>query len=113
VRTDGVVLFQPALRDGTDLLQIIKQLSIQNIFTESSIEALNIGVLRRLAGLDVDQFNLFLPGQLSNLWEINSGPLSMRICFGVARQSMMFSNTQTTRSAGKEVSTSIPSASRL
>jgi len=51
--------------------------------------------------------------QLSSLWEINSGPLSMRICFGLARQSSSSSKTRTTRSAGNEVSTSIHSAWRL
>jgi len=50
--------------------------------------------------------------QRSSRCELNAGPLSIRICFGAARQSKRLSNPRTRRSAGKQVSTSIHQASR-
>ena len=64
MRTNGVVVFQPMLCDQTDLLYGVEQIGIQNIFTIGSIETFDVSVLRRFAGLDVEQFNVsfFGPG---------------------------------------------------
>src|SRR5687767_12898409 len=59
MRTDGIVVFQPTLCDVANLLEIIKQISIQNIFAIGAVEALNVGILCRFAGLDMQEFNLF------------------------------------------------------
>src|SRR6186997_141747 len=112
MRTDRVVLFQPIFGDVTNLLKIIKQIGIQNIFPKRSVEALDVSILRRFSRLDMQQFNLFFFGPaLQSLGDqlrtiIHSYP-------GWPRQSSNCSRTLTTRSAGSEVSTSIQSASRL
>src|SRR5512141_663706 len=62
MRTDGVVVFQPTLCDQTDLPEIIKQTSIQNFFTVGAVEALNVGILCRLAGLDMEQLDMVVFG---------------------------------------------------
>ena len=45
--------------------QVLKPTDPQTLFAQSSMEALDVCVLRGLAGLDVDQLNLFLntPGK--------------------------------------------------
>src|SRR5690348_17242759 len=60
MRTDGVVVFQPMLCDVANLLEIIKQISIQYIFSVRAVEALNVSVLGWLARLDVKQFYMFV-----------------------------------------------------
>src|SRR5215217_624116 len=79
MRTDGVVIFQPMFGDLANLLKIIKQVSIQDIFPVGAVQALDVSVLRRLAGLDVEQFYMLFFGQLSSRCEINPGPSSIRI----------------------------------
>ena len=113
MRTNGIVLFDPSFDDLAHLLQRTEQIGIQDLFPECPVEAFDVGILSRLAGLDMCQVNAMLLGPASSRWEINSGPLSMRICWGTPRQSKSTSRTEITRSAGSEVSTSIHSASRL
>jgi hypothetical protein len=44
----------------TNLLEIIKQKSIQNVFSVGAVEAFDVGILCRLAGLNVEQIDVFL-----------------------------------------------------
>lgn len=68
MRTDGVIVFKPMLCNGTNLLEIIKQISIQNLFPVGAVEALHISVLCRFAKWAVKQLNiLFLWPVLQSL----------------------------------------------
>ena len=59
--------FEPLVGNAANLLEIIEQICIQNIFSEGAVEALDVGILFRLAGLDMQQRNvLFSSPQLSN-----------------------------------------------
>src|SRR6266498_520087 len=60
MRTNSVVVFEPTFCDGTNLLQVIKQIGIQNVFSVGAVETLNVGILCWFAGLDMKQFDLFL-----------------------------------------------------
>lgn len=48
-----VVGQQPALRQRTDFCQRFKQVGIENLGAVAAVEALDVGVLIGLAGLDV------------------------------------------------------------
>src|SRR5215210_6466191 len=60
VRTDSVVVFEPTLSNVANLLKVLKQISIQNIFSVGAVEALNVGILRWFARLDMEQLDVFL-----------------------------------------------------
>lgn len=60
-----VVVLPPAGKNAPRLKQVLKPADTQALFAQLAVEALNVGVLRGLAGLDVDQIDLALycPGQ--------------------------------------------------
>jgi hypothetical protein len=58
MRANRIVFFQPGHRDLTGLSERCKQIGIQDLFPKSAIEAFDIGVLGRFAGLDEVKPNL-------------------------------------------------------
>jgi len=54
VRAQSVVMIAPPAGDAADLLQTVEDLAIEQFITQASIEALDIAVLPRAAGLDVE-----------------------------------------------------------
>lgn len=59
-----VVVLQPTLGYLPDLVQRVEQVRIQHMLPEGAVEALNEGILRRLARLDVDELNALHPAPL-------------------------------------------------
>src|ERR1700712_5314552 len=97
------------LHVGKSVKLILRQPFVAN----GPIEALDVGILLGFAGLDeVDpDASLLRPSQQRTADVF--GPLSQRIAAGCPRHSMTWSRLRITRSAGREKSTSMASASRL
>lgn len=52
-----VVALQPAFRDLAHLFQVLEQMRAQYLLAIGLVEAFNIGILVRFAGLDVAQLD--------------------------------------------------------
>src|SRR6185437_12955573 len=65
VRTEGVVVVLPVRKSGASVSERCEERFVQQLVTESAIEALDEGVLRRLAWRDVVpiDFSFLRPGQ--------------------------------------------------
>ena len=48
-----VVVDHPPVRGLTDIVQAGEQMSVEHLFPERAVEALDVSILVRLAGLDV------------------------------------------------------------
>ena len=59
-----VVTVTPILGHVSDFLQAGKDVAVQDLGTIRPVEALDVGVLGRLAGLDVQQFDVVALGPL-------------------------------------------------
>lgn len=59
-----VIVLQPALGCLPDLVQRVEQVRVEHMLSEGAVEALNEGVLRRLARLDVDELDALHPAPL-------------------------------------------------
>jgi hypothetical protein len=89
-----------------------EEISIEHLISKALVEAFDVPVLHRLAGLDVMEADLVLVAPSDELGIDEFGALSTRIWRGNGRLSFSCLRTRMTRSAGSEVSTSMARASR-
>lgn len=68
--------------DLTDFAWGGEQARIKDLAPEGPVEAFNVGLLRRLAGLDVMESNAVASAQATSFADWGSGPMSMRIWSG-------------------------------
>lgn len=108
-----IALPPPFLGHAPDLIQCVEDIAIQYLRTISTVKPLDISILRWFAGLNVcnTMFRRFAHSASNRL--TNSGPLSIRNRFGLPRISISSSSALTIRAAGRLVSISMRSASRL
>ena len=91
----------------------VEQIMSQPIVADRTVIAFDVGILLWIPGLDMHQFKAPSLRPLRQRVTNVSGPLSLRMARGFPRHSITFSSVRTTRSAGKDRSTSIAKASRL
>ena len=113
MRTNLVVAIEPVGRDLPHLVERIEQVRAQNLFAVGAVEALDVGVLIGLAGLDEAQLDVLLLAPVGKLWLVSSGPLSQRIAAGRPCKSIICARNVITRAAGMLTAMSIPSPPRL
>ena len=56
MRPDGVIVSAPALDDDLSFSQRVEDLAVEQLVSQASIEAFNVAILPRAAGLDVSRF---------------------------------------------------------
>ncbi len=91
----------------------IEQLLLQPVITNGSIETLNIGALLRLFGLNVCDPDFVFAGSGFHSPADILEPVIPPYPFSFRRHLIICSSSRNNRSAGKEKSASIPSASRF
>ncbi len=83
MRAFFVVDRDPFVGDLTDLIEIFKEIGIQDFMPIGSVEPLDKGVLAGFAGLDVTQLYFPLSSHHSVITALrSSGPLSRRMACG-------------------------------
>ena len=110
MRPSFVVARDPSCSDLAYLIETLEQVRIEHFAAIRAIEALDVGVLIRLAQLDMAQLTACAWCQSTSAAQSAQGPLSQRIALGTPRQALSCSNTRTMRSDGIEVSISIADA---
>lgn len=109
-----VVLEHPPVGRLADIVEAGEQAMVQDLVTEGPIEALDVGVLVGLAGLDVLDGQAVALGPLDEGFAPrNSGPLSVRSTCGKPWLLLSCSKMRTKRAELIDVSTSMCSTSRL
>ena len=108
-----VAVLVPVIDDAAHVAQAAEPVLRQALVAEAAVEALDIGVLHRLAGLDEARLDPFWATQVCIVRPANSGPLPVRITLGSPRSPSTWSSKRVTYSAGIEVSTAICTASLL
>jgi len=73
-----VVFDHPTVSRLADVVEAGEQVLVQNLLSEGPLEAFDVGVLVRLAGLDVANCHCVGPAHWMNVSPRNSGPLSVR-----------------------------------
>lgn len=99
MRSVVVLIFTPAVDDATHLPWAVEPVLRQALISESTVEALDIGVLHGLTRLDEAQLDAVLRGQVCIVRPANSGPFSVRItlssCYSLIQSSYAFSGNFT------------------
>jgi hypothetical protein len=91
-----VVAVAPVLGHAAHLVQAGEDVAVQHLGAEGAIEALNVGILGRLAGLDVQQLDAVLLSPLPQRGTDELRPVSRRRRRGAPRSSISSSSARTT-----------------
>src|SRR5208337_5584862 len=75
VRPLRVVFYPPTLRQNLCLLQRVKDLAVQELIAQLSVEALTVPVLPRTSRLDIERFRAQLSQPLPQLPGNKLGPI--------------------------------------
>jgi hypothetical protein len=114
VRASLVVVCPPFFDDLASVSEGEEPVFVQALVAQPAVEALDVGVLDGLAGIDEAQANTVLIGPLVEGLAGQLGAVVESISAGAApRSSITRSSTLATRIPGREVSTSIASDSRV
>src|SRR5688572_32013793 len=85
VRSGFVVITPPLADDHSSVCEIVEVVIVQAFVSKLAVEALDVGVLRGLAGSNQFQIDTLGISQQSSARLVNSGPWSVRIAFGSPR----------------------------
>lgn len=108
-----VVVDHPPVRRLADMVQTGKQMSVKHVLPEGTVEALDVGVLVRLAMLDVQDGHAAALAQAVNSSPVNPGPLSVRTNFGKPWLRLSCSKRRIRQSELVEILISMCNTSRL
>jgi hypothetical protein len=108
-----VVIDPPAFNRLASVVQSEELVLVEAFLTEFAVEAFDIAVLDRATGSDEVRCDLVVVGPLIQCLRSELRSWSMTIRTGNPRCSRILSSTLTTRSAGRDVSTSMASISRV
>ena len=106
VRPVRVVMPTPAFNLAPRVKQIAEPAYLQTLFTQTAVEALDVGVLDRLARPDVHQFDPLIqtPGDEAAAGELR--PITVRMRCGASPRSPMTCSNAITRTLPSDLSVS-------
>ena len=104
MRAFGVVILAPGRERGAGVVQGRSQRFVQKLVSQATVEALDEGVLGRIAGRDVVPVDLALVTDNGIAFEVNSVPLSVTTVWGFPRASNRVANFRATLAPDREVS---------